>query len=1843
MEYDIYAHITDDDPAAEILRAITLPGAKSLTWDEGQYGSYSFTSPPNMLTVERDVLLSEPPEPTKNTTPHQDATIPDEFHERENDVLPIYTTEMDWPQGREVKVHHRSGCYMMYTESLRRRTTPPEWKGGYLEALLKRARRQDILPMPWGGEFFAVWVAVLDATHRMLVNADIPLDTTDADVVAAHMPVGIPGTWVKFPKHGVEEALVQIYEDFRASQEFIGSLKPIHPNPHSPEEGPTQQVVDEAVSAATSPATESPIPIPGRGRVGRSRSLCGDSPVRSPGSPRGRTSSSPRRLWPGRGVAGQGPSSGPALTPAPFVPLPPLPPSSPYRRENVIPHPASVALPSQFRPMAYRETRPGEKRGNTRGIKPGKIMTLEEQAKALEDQYVAALGIRMATTPSDKSVLKYADPAVKSPIFAACVLKTGRHATGLRCPPIPKPVTVTPTHARRRTARPPPPDPPPPPPPPRPILTTAASDFEAVSGWVPPGGVITCGPHPLRTACPPGRLSEEDYSTLCSHERSYQAAMHLRHQTDFTDGQREALAHAVGIGTFRTDLFSSWGPAIPGFEVVDNRPSVPLQERYSVEVTNMFEGLQIDEDDVTDLEDVDIDGPLEPLRPARSRRRRPPPSQADDRSETASLAATEAADLAAQARIPDKSQRRKAHDALRALQRIKAFLRRNADDLDLLARYVMYRKPVGKLRIILERMLPWLRDPQEAMALGQLQWLASCAFNHVRAEVAGHGFLLTLPCMDILLATAPDSAWVRDLTGDGDVEANPGPVSPAPNMDGIRSLPSRAAWVRGGEKPYTSEVEGALAYAQQYAQPVTQKDASVNDIIGIPVLAIGPDGKSATRTKAQPWSTTLYPTTIREVHSPPAWGELVAYGDLDLPKNAEHVGTPGASLPPEVQSCRVIEDETPEPYQGYFIGATGLFVPVQEPAGRMTPSELEDSRFVRLYHKTSDESGTPKCTYAVREPAVVCVDREHAVHAWVVGERRLAAAALAIPAHIDKNKLSGYGAVPGSAHLQSKRLGYVITPRGNGADATLNFRHWGAPYIAIAPSFSEGTALCETEALAGLKDTFTKYQSVAVRPETTISGYVRSDLQRLANSEPPRKFSMLMPALKLGFMAWWAGYGGTNRVTDCLVTGQTQVHEPRVVVDRTSTVKRLVNATGLVAEDCGGLDNPSFPFMAGYVQGKLSFHLSRDSMPPGSQPLYIPEPVLSTHDPQVLAAYIALFAPWPWGNLSLLLQTRYVEQAAHECQSQIYSWFGTTTAIPGEVELAVILPATIPGKNKDWPGGRPPTVIQPRMGSRPVRHWLSKMPIPVNFRADITPSWVPLVDFLLSWATDFTAPGLNRLFHLVQASGLWDGVERWATDGLACFSNHSGAMEFHFVKPGKTDDMPSLIDPKTRGTINDPVPAFYRAWRDSGDRLPHIPDWAVWANWTPPSTWELPASSVLSASFIALGLYSFTDVRSVGPAAGRGPGLPFDQAAIFIAGEKRVCAWSLLHSELKVSVACMRAAANGEGALGDDTIYEGIFGVQARGARGLGGMPVAYVERCTLTPILSGPRGTPFTEYQIPPYFWEGQGVAPATGIPSRHVLPAIVPDGVLYTWLNSVPKEAAPLIVSAKPTEGSSSLADVTRNHLAPPPGMDGPFFTDPNAWPQLSLNDVAGLNEDEFWQYRLMHFLNGYKLSYYTSGVAPADAPYGGKAPAQPLRALDSWQLADRAPQPVLPHYPRMSTMWWATLDVDTRERLALLCKSDGITWKGILSDGVGARAGGLFFGTARPNQVWYSTSQRPGHYVTALQNMWGNSLRGQTADKPQEESSPVCPPPSSGSSHPSPADLRGPVDSSGGTGPA
>ncbi|KAL3257040.1 hypothetical protein MRX96_046547 [Rhipicephalus microplus] len=141
------------------------------------------------------------------------------------------------------------------------------------------------------------------------------------------------------------------------------------------------------------------------------------------------------------------------------------------------------------------------------------------------------------------------------------------------------------------------------------------------------------------------------------------------------------------------------------------------------------------------------------------------------------------------------------------------------------------------------------------------------------------------------------------------------------------------------------------------------------------------------------------------------------------------------------------------------------------------------------------------------------------------------------------------------------------------------------------------------------------------------------------------------------------------------------------------------------------------------------------------------------------AVYLVSLLPWPWDNMSIMLET----------------------AVDGD-----------PTPQYD----EPHLVQYPTMGPTAVAFWHLFSPIPVNFKLG-KDHFVPASAFAASWALGYDVATINSVLAKIQVHGLFNNVGRWVFKAPSFAVSHAGIMATQKVQ---------LIDvPAEEGSVK-PLP-----------------------------------------------------------------------------------------------------------------------------------------------------------------------------------------------------------------------------------------------------------------------------------------------------------------------------------------------------------------------------------------------------------------------------------------------------
>lgn len=1243
---------------------------------------------------------------------------------------------------------------------------------------------------------------------------------------------------------------------------------------------------------------------------------------------------------------------------------------------------------------------------------------------------------------------------------------------------------------------------------------------------------------------------------LCDRARCFAAEQILRHpdRCGFAATQRRVISEAVHAGVLSREVFG------PGrYHDSDLRPShdippLPLYHWYTVPVRNAFDELSAWEDEVQDAsaEEVSL--------AAEDARQRTGGPRGSGRT-TSSGARAEAVATSAADREQSSSDRRqalpprvRARNAENALRRIKARLAEMAATPHKLAWFVLSRRQSMFMRDLLVGYAPWLLDLREARAISPTAWLAACVFSRISPMTTTVGLFQQLPLLRDLAATASGHVWVRDLTGDGDVEANPGPVHTPLSMDDVLSEPAYTDWATTGfdRKPYA--VEAARDYIERHHSSNLTDRGSASALVTTRHEWYDNHGVRLGQRTIGPWSTGLYPTTYwrgvlaerlqTQVH------ELLDCRDVVLE------GGPVGPLPPipqpEPQRDVVFvcwhEEDAAHAYRPYFRPLyAGLGPRAEGEEGvdhRVCPKfdNIDVFSVIDRHGPAAEPENFDRYThhYGLRLPVCRLYNTEGLPLGFAVNGVPTTAAwgSSGFAGPLAPERLAQLTTV--TASIRTEVVGFHCPPEGNGADARLPARDWGPPFFWFAQADPIGTVpeptLWGNELITGLVPT----APLTTRAEVFTSGLVRNDIIATLSEGGAAPTTFAAAAFKLGLLADWARYGGERADLDNVWAWQTQVHQPTVRPASAPSVQRLVNNTGLIREDCGGLVCPVFPFLGGATAGRLAFHVTTQTVPPGQTPVFVSAELCRGLGPRALALFVFSLAPWPCANLSLSLETVRSAGDVTERAREIFSWWGTTCHVPGETELHLVLPRSTYTDLRA--GGPVPVYVTPTFGGVAVGPYLPFSDIPVNTPHHHAVQWVPLTDFLVSWVTTVQLPWIDDFLRVVHLRHMWDEVSAFFEDGPSYVATHSGPVySAAFPGPGPYQGVPPNIPEGAYGE-RDEVPVPMRCWDWRGEALPHIPAESDWPGWSPrhPSG-VIPLPDLRTLSLIQAGVYVFpTPYHHVGGYLA--PTLREFAAFRFAVSDRLHVAGSLTHRQLSLSCGQLDRAARGERVtpgLGD--FYRAVFGTAPGVAPTLEAWLGRTVERVLAAPLLAFDASRSWMWSLAPPRAFSSQVFPPEGGEGYPAVLPVPIPDYYLHAQLEAVPRGDSPYVLSASVAAGSTAIYH-QEWRIAAPTTRGGPLRTPENCVELLEVMDLSSLNEDERWNDRVLLLLGCAVLRTVTTGEIVAGALPAGQCPYPPPKLSDAWtqQVEGDVPDPL--GYPMVDTAWMPASKTDMLGRCSL-----------------------------------------------------------------------------------------------------
>lgn len=797
-------------------------------------------------------------------------------------------------------------------------------------------------------------------------------------------------------------------------------------------------------------------------------------------------------------------------------------------------------------------------------------------------------------------------------------------------------------------------------------------------------------------------------------------------------------------------------------------------------------------------------------------------------------------------------------------------------------------------------------------------------------------------------------------------------------------------------------------------------------------------------------------------------------------------------------------------------------------------------------------------------------------------------------------------------------IGEWYDVRGNKAVASLPPRTWGPPkYVYSAKTgVQKGSAVAPT-ARGTTESEESKTKPVIVpRIEVTAMGIDKTTAERLAISPAPGPTTCEANALKLGLMVDWVKYGERDGPEMSVLTGQAQVHEPRVRISAETTITRLFNASGIPREDCGGMVVPCFPFHQKWRRGKLRFFSSAQLVPRGEPYIFMPSCFDGQSSFVEAAVFLLTFLPWPWGNMSLLVKTAVHDST--ELRDQIYAWHGTTTVVPGFLNLNVVLHQTNVGEYVTPKACDTELGLVPRMGPAPVEFWPAGALIPVNCKVG-QQFYVATSAFAASWACGFGLRDLKAVVAKIDSFGLFDGVERWTLEGTLFSRCHAGIMAVARAKMDAEARVVVKDQPRMKVIFNsvpmamdDPVPLLYRCWAPVGNRLEHIGPRATWADvkLSPEATIMMPDLNTLA--MIYSGFWKFEKSFS-------SPYLPVDyrmlSAAQFLTSERLFVAWHMWHGMMGLDIGTLahssRSAVPGRG---ETDYYDSLFGYGTEDVPPLGHLLRLGLEKVVGGKLLTSVDGVCILQKMFPPRHWQAQVYDLTDAAPLTKVCPTPLVDVFVYRYVRELPQAWLPFKVSFTAIGNRDTFGEEKLSTGYPPANAAGtPYWTNTARLQDVDLEDIVRVRDHSLWLNRLMHHYDEYELRDLREGHPARNSPPPGHAPVALTRGDDDWAGPTLDLAVECSAYPFFSTVWSSWMDRVTHRILTLQCTvEDTSGWYGIKAGEPGALSSGLQFSVLQQPSIPVPVrANKANAFITELKKSSENAAGGvvEVDDKPKD----------------------------------
>jgi len=290
-------------------------------------------------------------------------------------------------------------------------------------------------------------------------------------------------------------------------------------------------------------------------------------------------------------------------------------------------------------------------------------------------------------------------------------------------------------------------------------------------------------------------------------------------------------------------------------------------------------------------------------------------------------------------------------------------------------------------------------------------------------------------------------------------------------------------------------------------------------------------------------------------------------------------------------------------------------------------------------------------------------------------------------------------------------------------------------------------------------------QNLGRADNTNLGGWNAIDLAWLARIQSYIGLCMDQAIIKLIFLhdilSWAQPYNTLPLTAVGVIDQNTQPDPAGAVILGYDNIN-----TNAFNENLGG-NLPTLAFNGG-ANGTIGFHLTIETVPIARRALalWIPATILlqdqSFNVGLALAFFIQMWAPWPTGIWSLLINT--LDSAGGNAAQQLFAHMSSLVQVPGMTDFDIILPRRTTAVNPtDQPRANNLAILQPITGPTPCGGGGlgANQALNVNFVGQPAYQTYDLAQFMYTWALGMSQTELaNFIQRLSYTTGIGPSIER---------------------------------------------------------------------------------------------------------------------------------------------------------------------------------------------------------------------------------------------------------------------------------------------------------------------------------------------------------------------------------------------------------------------------------------------------------------------------------------------------